>query len=612
MTPPSAPIWSALHAWVGFVLVATVPACAYDAPDFAADLFSADGIFLAPDERSDLLEALAALASNFRDNPRIDDGLREKALALALRLDPLHPQARAAHRDLLLGASPQAVPSFDSPGMVAEDLWTAGRSLAEPPLDPEERRLAPFLLELSLLVHPQPPEDRLAAFAEICGDRAPDWRTSAALNADSGHPSAARAHDLFGTARMLLAAFQEKTPPAEPAGPMPATDPVPATMPAGEPVDAIVASLATVRMVEAIEATPVAGKLTLTIRPPFGAPEREWFEGRAASADTLPLFPSEQGIPIGGLEILATAVADRSWEWPTGRLGELRFDAVVQVPRSFLQTSASLPGLVLVEGALGQKPINEAFVLLGELDPASMRVGLPGDPAAFVERGAETGSPYLLVPATILEPLVGYLQKSERLELLFQSEFVSYPDLAGAVQRMTSPTDAALVAASAAFDEIEAASARLPLPELARNPSAQERLRNLLAAFPDHLSARAMLEYGTRPMDEETRIRQFAGRIHETVAPFLVLDQDAEPALGRPASDLVSDADAQFLKLRPAAPPQARNLLGLAEDLVETMELYFQLTNKGTSIATQRLREARTAIHAYRAERVRLGLSGEE
>src|SRR5690606_30882639 len=126
----------ALRLVAPLVFAATTPLGAYDSPDFTADLFSADGIFLAADERADLLGALAALASNFPDHRRIDDGLREKALALALRLDPFDPRARAAHRELLLGAPPKAVPSFESPGSVAKALWASGKRLVEPPLDP--------------------------------------------------------------------------------------------------------------------------------------------------------------------------------------------------------------------------------------------------------------------------------------------------------------------------------------------------------------------------------------------------------------------------------------------------------------------------------------------
>jgi hypothetical protein len=51
---------------------------------------------------------------------------------------------------------------------------------------------------------------------------------------------------------------------------------------------------------------------------------------------------------------------------------------------------------------------------------------------------------------------------------------------------------------------------------------------------------------------------------------------------------------------------EARNFLGAAEELVEAMELYLQITNKGSSIGQQRLREARTAIDLYRAERANL------
>lgn len=608
---------SSLAALLAFALA--VPVRAYDSPDFTVDLFSADGIFLPADERATLLEALAALASNFSDAPGIDDALREKALALALRLDPLHSRSRAAHRELLLGAPPQAVSSYSSPGSVAEVLWTSGKRLVEAPLDPEERRLALFLFELSLLVHPQAPEERLVEFAAICGNGAPDW--GAALASRNGAASSSvRARELFGQSRTLLAAFEERSRAGAMAKGLPAGTPEPvpstgqdrvSTMP---PELAFVASLATVRMVESVEMEPVAGTVELTIRAPSGAPEREWLEGRHPASDLLPLFSSEQGIPVAGLEIPGSTASGRSWVWPSGMIGEVRFDGELAVPepRSLLRTSATLPALVLMEGILGKKPVNKAFVLLGEIDPTSMQVGLGGNPIPLIEAGATMGRPYLLAPATVLDPLVESLQRSDRLEILFQSELVSYADPAGAVARMTSPTDPALLAASAAFDEIEAASARLPLPELARNPSAQERLRNLLAAFPDHLSARAMLEYGQRPANEATRLRQFAGRLHGIVAPFLALEEEPRLGGGRPVEDLFSDADTQFLRLRSGTPVQARNLLGLAEDLVDAAELYLQLTNKGTSIASQRLREARGAIGAYRAERLRLGLPNEE
>jgi hypothetical protein len=41
-------------------------------------------------------------------------------------------------------------------------------------------------------------------------------------------------------------------------------------------------------------------------------------------------------------------------------------------------------------------------------------------------------------------------------------------------------------------------------------------------------------------------------------------------------------------------------------DLVEAVELYLQITNKGSSIGQQRLREAIAAVSRYEAERTKL------
>src|SRR5690606_34397101 len=153
---------------------------------------------------------------------------------------------------------------------------------------------------------------------------------------------------------------------------------------------------------------------------------------------------------------------------------------------------------------------------------------------------------------------------------------------------------------------------RLPLPELARNPSAQERLRALLEECPEHLSARAMLEYGQRPVSEEIRLQQFAEKLHAIAEPFISLALEEDTPLERPVSEIVAEADSQLLRLRAEALPPARNLLSAAEDLVGAAKLYLQLTNRDTAIANQRRREALTAIGAYREELKRMGISVSE
>lgn len=596
-------------------LLAPSLARAYDVPDFQAELFSADGVFLAPDERTSLLEALAAIASNFPGNPRIDDDLREKALALALNLDPLHYASRLAHRELALGAPPKPTPFFDSLASVSETLWNLGKRLAEPPLDPEERRLAAFLLELSLLTHPEPPQERLADFARVAGTEPPAWESAVRLQ-PAENASTARARDLFANAaeldrerRRQLAAAKAPAPAGGASGPAPAassaTAPSPPPAPASPSVETASASLVTVRQVVAIEGGPVPGRVTLTIRGPRGPIEREYLAGPGA-AIPYPLVPSPEAIPLDGIVVPAAAAAGKTWNWPAGAIGEVRFDpgTAPPGPRRLLRASALLPTLVLLDSLLGNKALNDSFVLLGEVDPQTLQPGLPGDLFATLAAAGSAGRPYVLAPIAILEPLVAQLLKTQRLEPLFQYEMVGYSDLAAAAARLTAPTDPALAAASAEFEKIEAAAKGYSLSELARLPSGQERLRGILARFPDHLSARAMLEFGSRPVTAEILRTQFVAKLDAVVAPFLALDDGGD---GSPvAAPLVEEASSQFLRLRSEAPPEARNLLGAGEDLVDAAELYLQLANKGTSIGQQRLRETRAAIAAYRAERSKL------
>ncbi len=594
------------------LIVSGSPAGAFDPPDLVEKIFDADGIFLAADERSSVLEALAAIASNFPDHPRIDDDLREKALALALRLDPLHFHSRLALRELALAAEPKPTPYFDNVSSVSETLWTIGQRLAEPPLDPEELRLAPYLLELSLLTHPAPPEDRLADFARVCGRDAPEWKPAVG-NQRGTNASTARARDLYAEGRQLLRARRTAvatTPPPAPPAPGPDSPPGisrPLRTPP-PPVETVSASLATVRQVVAFESGPMAGTVTLTLREPRSGIERGRLAERAALGDSFPLVPSDESIPLEDLVVPSGAASGRSWTWPEGAIGEVRFEpsTALSAPRRQFRTSALLPALVLIESALANKPANASFVLRGEIDPETLQASVPGDLVSALEAAQTLDRPYFLVPSGTLELLIADLQRSHRLDLLFKYELISYQDLSGAIARLTAPTDPALLAASADFDKIEAASANLPLSDLARLPSAQDRLRALLATCPDHLSAKAMLEYGLLPMTPQMRAAQYATKLETVVGPFLALESSSEDLFG--LAGTVANAKSQFLRLRPEAPTEARDLLGSAEDLIDAAELYLQLTNKGTSIAEQRLRETREAIAAYRTERSRLGL----
>ena len=608
---------------LAFLFLAGGVARAYDPPEIGPGLFSADGVFLNQEDRSSLLEALAAIGSNFSGNARVDDDLREKSLALALRLDPLHGHSRVSHRELAKGATPPPTGFFDTLASVSETLWTIGNRLAGPPLDPEERRLARYLLELSLLTRPEPPADRLETFAAVCDGQAPEWETAVRLQRDTNR-STERAFVLFRESgerirekRRETAVAMRADPPggaatsvAPAAGPgkPPARPPRPADRPQIEPVTV---SLATVRQVVGVEASPVAGSVSLTLRGPANSVERERLQESAASS-TLPLIPSAEDLILNAFSLPTTALPGRSWT--AGAVGEVRFTPAVEPPGPGrrLRADALLPAFVLAESVLSKNPVNADFVLLGEVSPDTLQIEMPGDALSSFAAAAALGRPYVLVPAKVGESLVAFLQKSNQLELLFQTELIAYTDAIDVRSRLTTPTDPALISASAIFKEIREVSlrpdpaTRVALPDLAKIPSAQGKLRDILVGFPAHLSAWAMLEYGTRPVTSEILLSQFAAKIDQIVAPFLIFENLEEDFNG--LDGIFDQIDAQFLKLRVETPLEARSLLGSAEDLVEAAERYLELTNKTSSIAEQRLREVQAALAAFKTERSRLGL----
>jgi len=605
--------WVRIPALLGVLAVFVWTAAAFEEPDFSADLFSRDGVFLDAAEQARTVDALAALASGFPGDARVDDDLREKALAVALRIDPLHVPSRAALRGLMVGSAPPSAPEAGSLEEIAETLWSVSERLLAAPAEPEERRLAPCLLELSLLVRPDPPEDRLETFARICGDDLPAWGTAVVLNPD-GQASTRRASDLHRTAGEVLRSREQARrtelaamarPPAE-AVPM-VVEPTPklpdlpeSPIPSVEPVQA---TLATVLPVEAVGVSAMAGTLWLEIRSPERRFERNWLRERTQGTEWLPLLGDEEEMPLSGLEIPRAIADGQGWEWPAGALGVVRFLPETRPEEGVLEMKAraSLPTLVLAASALGKKPINDAYALVGEIDFETSQVSLPGDAARAVEAATEVGRHYVLVPATALDPIVDHLQGGGSHGFLLGPELIAYADLDEALGRLSSPIDPSLVAASKLMGEIVAASSKMALPELVRLGSAQDRLRSILGTCPGHLSARIMLEWGTRPVSTQSRLRQFVTKLEPMVAPWEEMDPRILSVVGSVPSGMT------FLKMRNEAPPEARDLLGAAEDVVEAVSAYLQFNNKETSMGVQRLREARAAIEIYRREKAKLG-----
>ena len=275
--------------------------------------------------------------------------------------------------------------------------------------------------------------------------------------------------------------------------------------PDATPFDPITRSLASVRFVRGSAGAPVAGTVTLEIRPPAGPLEREQFpslDGDVSSYPALPLLVGRNSIAIPELSVSAETATQRQWKWPGGAVGEIVFEAASEIPgpERIAYTSVTLPSHFLIESALEEREISDSFIIAGELEEDGATPRVEGDVLETITAARKMDRTYLLLPSAAFEPLLDTLQRTSDLSVLFSPELIGYESGDEALRSLLGDDAEALSAATESFSEIEAVSARMPLVDLARNAKVQERLELILEDFPRHLSARAMLEFGKRPV----------------------------------------------------------------------------------------------------------------
>lgn len=616
----------------------------YDSPNFDVKPFSPDGIFLTASERQSLLEALTSLAVNFPSSRQLDDDLREKAIGLALQIDPLHFSARRAHDAFVRGETPEKTRYFDSLNAVSEALWRTASTLLRAPVEPDEAELAPYLMELSLLVDPDPPTDRLESFALHSGGRNPGWNRFLELQ-PSEEKSTRQAQLLLVESNELLAASLRKARteedetdssdrppdavamqgdsdgPGDPAPddpnpdddspPDPDTVPTPDSEPSMEREDfePFTARLPGIHTIRSVEEKPIYGETRLRLQAPIFATDPSDTPPAPAADDAfLPLRDSGRGIPLAGLEMPRSVLENDDREWPDNAVGVVSFetDQVLPGPRRLSSVSARLPLLVLLEIAVGDAERNEDFLLFGDAPTSGEAPSIGGDIASLWDALPARTPDYLLVPEQILEDLIREIQTTDDLTPLFADEWISYDSESEAVSRLTNPTPDSLLEASTAFREIEAVSERMSLVDLARNAKVQERLAGILETCPDHLSARAMLEYGTRPKSPEVVRLVFGNRIRDLIEPFLVIDEEIDLNELEDIRDRLAETGTALSRMRTELPTELLDLHGSAEDVAQAAEAYLGLSNPDTSIGQQRLRELLDYVETWESEATEL------
>lgn len=598
-----------LPALLLFGLMGSGVGLAFDSPDFDADVFSADGIFLESSRKDSLLQALAALASNFPSHKRVDDDIREKALGIALRIDPLHYNSRKAYQALEEGRLPTPIQYFTNLTAASEALWSSANLLLEKPADPDEKKLAPFLMELSLLTHPDPPAERIEEFAAATGGKTPPWNRFVSLQPDE-EASTIRAGDIMREVKSLSRRRPNETRLDPFSSTMPVADTPKSNLADVPEITPVKRQLMCIRQMGDDPQSTVTGDFVLSVRSPTNDLEREWFPFLAVSPPeeypTVPLFGAESSLPLTNLKIPGSVISERNWQWPSGAIAELSCTPgeTLQVSSPDVEISGKLPALILLDTALKEKRIHGQFVLAGEIDSPDAAPVLREDLLATTQAAARLERPYLLLPDSTYEAVLSYVQTTQNLGILFQTELIGYSSLDEAISFASNPLPKELQAASVSFKEIEGVD-RMTLVDLARNSIVQKRLNAILAGYPKHLSARAMLAFGTGPEEASTKDNSQLPEIFEQI------DTAIQPYLALKGSSFdhnllksnLEKTDEALSRMRMTVPLELRNFLSRSEDVLDAAEIYLRLTNKGTSTAEQRLRETRTAILELEKER---------
>ncbi len=633
MAFPSNP-FAAPGLWLTLLFCALLPGPlrAYDAPDLERPLVEVDALTLEAEPRTTLVEALCAIASNFPDSALIDDDLREKALALALQLDPFSANARNTHRALLAGRTPDPTRFFDeSVSEVSEVLWrTASGMIGE---EPEDRRLALYLMEVSLLVHPSPPPGRVAEYGELSDFSGQSWNGTVELQ-PAVNPSNRKLRNLFVALERRGGAGDRDMAPAD--RPRDAAAPDPKVPPVSPPPPTPAESGVELRREEA-ELLFVAlvlgparvrqdfGRAYLLVSPAgeadaeaFTAPETSG--PAAARARQMKWIPAEDGVQVDGLDRGEQLLRLKRSALPEMRFATFGFDPEVAFPAAsrLLRTDLSLASAMLVESAITGQTFVEDVVFAG-IVPRFQGDGtfLPTagkDILRAIAAAEDSGLPFLAIPDSHVDEMIEFVITTRRLEPLFEAQIIGYSSWDELLQIAFGADREARLRAGQAFREIAAVREKMTLVDLAKNAKVQERLEGILSVYPRHLSAKVMLAFGRAPDDEKALIREAVRGVDQAIAPFIRVV--AELSRGTPVGEgdfapvlaPLEEADVALTQLRPTIPEGAGDYLDAAQDFLVAAENFVRMANKETSMAEQRLREMREEFEALQEVRGSLGI----
>lgn len=617
-------------------------AMGYDAPRFERPLCDRDALSLKGREEDEVVMALTALASNFPDERLVDADVKEKALALALCLRPMDAGAREAHAALVAGRRPAPVELFESLGAISGALWRHGERLAQKGAEPEDRRLAPMLMEISLLIFPgPPPPENRAAFQAVLGGNKPDWSRTLDLQPES-NPSNERAAALLVPVVGSLTSSAPAPAVANNPGPTLVTPPAPLPVPVptmptagdGSTISEIKRREESIVFVtrDLITGASLAGEASLKVREPDsieqGLSRLFLGEPRAGAPLEMRLTYRPSGAAIADVEWAEVLIRRKYPRWPDNLFGEFGFQPSTELTAA-ARVNFSLPALALLGSAFSGDVLADSFApggeyaLAGEVNGAGgVNVPERSSAAALAKAAGAMATPpkALFVPlaagdATAEASLVAAAVDAGDAALLLRPQVIGYASLDELRPPLIGEPQEALLGAIADFATVQGLADRMEIGAIARNEAVRTRLGAVLAKWPGHLSARALLAYGARPVAAGMTVEGSLKAIDTalaTLADRYRASQSGELNSAATIATLADTASRDLAALRGRIDPQVRNYLDLSFKAIEAARVFLSLNNPGTTIGQQRHRELRDRHDELKAERTRLGFPAEE
>ena len=556
----------------------------YHVPDFDAPVFDRDAISLQGGDRQEVVAALASLALNFPSEQHIDPDVKEKALAIALRLAPLNPLARDAHQKLSGsgqgggdGVKPdpkfaEAFPIFEVLAKNATRMWRDRHQ-------PDDQVLAPLLMELALTIPSSLEWDerevqQLAHLFRPIVEESPldeHWQKTVSIQPNAGDGASQLASRIKSLKPLASAAAPAPAPapgntnnstarnPAMNQG-SPRNAPGGGDADSGPPAATVKVPAAQLLMLAAISDELPAGpaavtlsieKMTETDVSLFG-----FFGTESGLKPEMLLLVKEdsndEAPMVTGFEAAEEAIRKKYPRWPEELVGRVGFEPAQSFAEQFNSHMASLrernddsgaaierPSYdvslalaVLIEGAFSGKQAAGDVALSGRLEnTGQVRSIMPlGDvmqmAAGYAERLQAVGVPVRPKDEDALKDRVvmGNLQQLVRPQLIVTNTLAEAAQVALNDNR---PDD--LMAAVNAFAQLSQAS---DLTANVADPAVQEIVDRTLERWPGHLSARLLKMAAEGGGDMTLSLAGSVSVINSALEPLLSLYDPEDDSVG--------------------------------------------------------------------------------